>query len=347
MTRMTRLLFAAAAAIIAAPTVHAFVHLWNNDQHLSIGEDMMVNDRDFPEGAAFHEAIEDATNFWADLTGSSYDLDHGTYNTAGLAVTIYGNLRNEIYRGSLPDGVMGRATSTAVGSHVDECDININNNPTGASGSNLNWSLIAPSPNSNRVPLKLVVVHEQGHCAGMEHNDAQANTMFSAFTIGDEGPWIGENLDAEPSEDERTWVRHIHSDASTGHNLAMTSWTIASNGAATNFNFAVDPFTANLFRRVDFVFGYLNLGTADETNVDVEYRIIPESNPIWSAGTVIDTTVIGAINTNQPFEFTKVVEFYLPADQCYHIGAFIDSSNSIAENNESNNKVISRWTLCP
>ena len=60
MKRMTLILSIAMAATIAAGRLHAFVAFWNNDQHLLIGEDMKVNDRDFPEGAALHEAIQDA-----------------------------------------------------------------------------------------------------------------------------------------------------------------------------------------------------------------------------------------------------------------------------------------------
>jgi hypothetical protein len=67
---------------------------------------------------------------------------------------------------------------------------------------------------------------------------------------------------------------------------------------------------------------------------------------VWSAGTVVDTALLN-VNSNQPFEFTKIIEFDHPDDQCYFIGAFIDSTDRIAENNETNNKVISQWSLCP
>lgn len=211
------------------------------------------------------------------------------------------------------------------------------------------------------MPLPLVVVHEMGHCAGLDHNDAQANSMFSTLPIGDEGPWIGENFDAEPGEDERDWLRSIHSDATTGHNLAMTTWACCPildveilPGLVVPIAFPPSNFTGTITEdpvagttSVSFDFGYLNLGTFNESNVMVEYRIIPQSNPVWFAGTTVDTTVVGTINSNVPFEFTKVVEFVHPGDQCYHIGAFIDSDDAIGENNESNNQVISQWTVCP
>lgn len=346
MKRLVIICFAASALLAIATKLGAFVPFWNNDQHLAVGSDMEVNDADFPEGAVFHEEIQGVTNFWNNVTGSSYDLDHATYNTNGLAITLFPNLRNEIHRGNLPDGVLGRATQTAIGSHTDECDININDDPTDNNGNDLDWSAIAPSP-AGKVPLPLVVLHELGHCTGLDHNDSRANTMFSVFNVGDEGPWIGEGFDAEPGEDERDWIRFIHSDATTGHNVAMTTWSCCSGGEPSNFirTVTTDPVAGTT--SVSFDFGYLNLGTFDETNVMVEYRIIPQSNPVWSAGTTVDTTSIGAVNSNAPFEFTKIVEFEHPGDECYHIGAFIDSNFAITENNENNNKVISRWTVCP
>ena len=42
-----------------------------------------------------------------------------------------------------------------------------------------------------------------------------------------------------------------------------------------------------------------------------------------------------------------IVEFDHPGDQCHFVGAFIDSTGQIAESNETNNKVISKWKLCP
>lgn len=332
------------ASLLATSTTSAFVPLWNNDQHLPISDDLAINDGDFPENRVFHEAIEDATDFLNKVAGTNYDLDHKNYNENGFAITFFPNFRNEVHRGNLPDGVMGRATQTAIGGHTDECDIKINDDPRRNDGSNLNWSAIAPSP-TNRVPLPLVFAHELGHCAGMDHNDNRANTMFSTFAVGDEGPWIGVNFEPDPSEDERDWMRHIHPDASTSHNLALTTWVCCSAGAPTNFSTQLN--IIGDIHQVIFSIGYLNLGTFNESNVKVDYRIVPENNPVWSAGTFVDSTTIGTINSNVPFEFSKILEFNHPGDQCYHIGAFIDSDSAIAEGNESNNKVITEWTVCP
>ena len=345
MKRVTQSLTLLALLLMLASAIDAFVPLWNRDQHLPVGDDLAVNDRDFPEGRRFHEEIQDATNFLNRIAGTNYDLDHATYNQNGLAITIYGNGRNEVHRGNLPDTTAGRATQTAIGSHTDECDININDDPKDFDGSDLNWSARAPSP-ANRLPLQLVFIHEMGHCTGLDHNDNRANTMATSFAIGDEGPWIGENFDAEPSEDERDWLRHVHPDSTSGANVAMTTWACcASNGAPSNSLFTESNLASGQ-KRVRFTFGYLNVGTTSESGVRVDYRIVPVSDPRWAAGTFVDSTTIGTINSNVPFEFEKVIDFTHPGDECYHIGAFIDSNNAVSENNESNNKVISRWSIC-
>lgn len=344
MKRLDTVLCLTMLSVLLAGAASAWVPLWNRDQHLAIGADLAVNDRDFPEGRVFHEEIQAATDFLNAINGTDYDLDHDTYNQNGLAITFYGNGRNEVHRGNLPDTVLGRATQTAIGSHTDECDININDDPKNIDGSDLNWSAIAPSP-ADRVPLPLVFVHEMGHCMGLDDNDSHANTMASVFEAGDEGPWIGVDFDAEPSEDERDWLRSIHPDATTGANLALTTWACCSGGGPSNFVRSTFNRAGNM-KRVQFTFGYLNLGTTSESNVLVEYRIIPVSDPRWSAGTFVDSTTIGTINSNVPFEFEKVIDFVHPGDQCYHIGAFIDSDDSVQENNNANNKVISEWSIC-
>lgn len=348
MHRLT-MTFALALSALAAGPAAAFVPLNNNHTHMAIGADFAVNTNDFPVGGTFHEEIMAKTDEWdagsgLRIRGATYHLDHAHYT----GLTVIANLRNEIHRGSLPDGVLGRATRWGVGDHWEECDININDDPTDDDGGDLDWSVIAPSP-TGKAPLPLVVLHEYGHCIGLAHDDGEGDLMTTMQTGG---PWVGESFHAIAPEDERTFLRDIHGDASTGQNLAVTTYTCCNDdGDATNFAFDAswgdDPDEVV----VDFAFGYLNLGT-DTQEVRVTFRLLPESAPTWPAGwdpnvfdpLVVDETTM-TLGPNNPYTPTKRVEFVVPDTQRWFIGAFIDSDGDVAETNEGNNKLVSRCSV--
>ena len=335
--------------MLAARPGAAFVAINANHSHMAIGSNFAVNTNDFPVGGTFHDEIIAKNDEWdagtgLRIRGATYHLDHAHYT----GINVVGNLTNELHRGSLPDGVLGRATYWGVGDHWEECDININDDPTEDDGSDIDWTVIAPSA-SGKAPLSLVLLHEHGHCVGLDHDDGEGDLMTTFQT---DGPFIGEDFDSIVPEDERTFLRDIHGDSSTGQNLALTTYTCCNDdGLTTNFNFSAtfgdDPDEVV----VDFGFGYLNLGT-DSQQVKVTFRLIPESDPFWPVGwdpNVLDPLVIDettmTLAPNNPYTPTKEVEFIVPDTQRYFIGAFIDSDDDVAETNETNNTIISRCSV--
>lgn len=319
----------------------------------------------FPPGGGRHAAVTRAMEAINDAPSQASVSLH----TDPDELVGFGNLESEIYFVSDMDAVAACKwqADLAFSCYLTEADVRINAQDW-ADGKFSTGQSKSPHTKYGNGPrlLETTMIHELGHCMGLQHEDRVYSSMGESFghlhTNGDKTAGYA-------GVDTTKGLRFLYGSANDGENLAITHWKwIGSTNPGCNGGndcyskhgrtvmmksggdtYATTPDLKNTTtdeepyykvirgQEVLVEFGYENLGASDQSTL-VQF-VVSEDDQITSADTAVDGLPL-------PLTLSKVSNSYrsdgitiptnIPSGKRW-VGAIIDPAGDLAETDETDN----------
>lgn len=290
---------------------------------------MTLSTGDFEQGGDFALAVVRASDAWNDVPGTFLDFDVITGECDGV---LYKDGVNCVYFGDLDEGILGQ-TSVSWSSTLpdyENADVGFNENEDWTVGVDGYFQLEPP------YVFDMVALHELGHATGLDHEDDILTVMNTFYPAG--GP-IGPDLDIVPSGDDRAGLRAMYGadPPDVVRDLAASNYERTGPGESA----PIEP-PVQLEPGESFTFHYtvVNLGTEEETDVNVAFFLSEDERIVPSQDTPLGTTTIEEIWHDEPYEGKQKLS--LPEDlpdSNQYFGFYVDPDNEIGENEEANNSL--------
>ncbi len=214
------------------------------------------------------------------------------------------------------------------------------------------WSTSLPSDITNSdLSIGTVAMHEFGHFAGLDHEDANMATMNSLYPHGGDIAHTKYRI----NEDDYVGFLTGYSDASTGNNMMLSRYAFETVGD----NLAVEVWTNGTSEETgktwsghagntitaaagpSEVMAIIN-GTSSISPV-IEWRL--SSDAVCFSGTeYVLGTRTPTISSNVPYAVSPNGGYAIPGgtpNGTYHLCAKIDSTGATSETSESDNIIVS------
>jgi len=317
-----------AAAVPAAQFFECAVtpKVWFGDAQTSIGS------ISFPAGSVFRNDLERAIGRWNSIRGMSFEFDPIVTSPANFGS---GNGRNELVfaTNARVDGALAVTRSIrhcffGLVGMIAEADIEFN------VSSNWETGFHDPTLVEGNPSFRFTAVHELGHFLGLDHED---NRMAVMMTTASAFWGEGGDVSHHPFPDDATGSRTLYSFSNDEADLAISNFRFVGSNATSLIVGGMQAVP----RGGTFVTGFA-FGNVGNTNIDTFNAVIVlSSNQIISS---FDRVIANLTGFSTPgfygdFTFTVGMPSNMPLGD-FFVGAILDPQNAIAEERESNNRVV-------
>lgn len=295
---------------------------------------LYISTTSFPPSSTWDARLQNAMWHWNNVKGSRFVYYYGR-DTDGSHRA--GNGRNEIHLDdSLAWSTLG-VTRTRYhcywlfGWHygIDETDVGFNNNRTWNLGSLDYVNDLSPSDVRS---FESVALHELGHALGLDHENRWMATMNAFYP--NSGP-LGTDREWDPLADDRGGVRYLYPTTTSETDIAGSVFQRTGSGSS---GLVSSPLSAARGADVTIGFTFTNLST-QQVNFNIGFYL-STNDYISPSDRLLGTNTGAWANPGATGTFSRTLR--IPSDVApgtYWVGFLVDSGGSLAEANESNNRM--------
>lgn len=308
-------------------------HTWSSDPT------MKVATISFPSASVWREDLETGVGRWNGMVGMWCEFDL-TFSNYGSFSNGDGDNNVAFVSAADIDNNWGLCWSTYSGSTRNESDITFN--------ADISW-YTGPQDerirNTDKPAFLKVVVHEFGHCVGLNHYCSELAQMAQGYTGH---IWYGGS---------NTYRHHPSPDDCQGARL-LYPYPSNSETDATLMNFEMNGSCGSQLWRNNST----NTVVTKGNSINVEYTVCNVGNVgiNFDLGVYLSTndyissgdTYIGGFSYYLPdhYAWERDKTFTIPIsvpNGTYYMGALVDINNNLSENRESNNRLVfpGTWTV--
>jgi hypothetical protein len=307
-------------------------HKWRSDPNMKVA---VIS---FPSGSVWRDDLEYGVGRWNGMWGMwcEFDLTYSSYSSFNNSD---GDNNVAFVSNEDIDGNWGLTVSRYSGSERKESDITFN--------ADISWRTEVQDErirNTDKPSFLKVVVHEFGHCVGLNHFDTELSIMSQGY---DGHLWYGgcSNYRQHPMPDDCQGARLLYPSSNTEEDVTLTNFEMSGSSST------------QIWRSNSTV-----TTVSPGNNVNVEYTVCNVGNVgiNFSLGVYISTndnitkydTYIGGFSYYLPahYAWERDKTFTIPSSfssGTYYIGVVADPDNKLAETRECNNNLIfpGQWTV--